>query len=217
MRTKEHYEQLWNNERQLSWLDPTTGKRKRLLQIALRRFGGNRPDPSRALDAGCGNGAFVEFFVSLGFETYGMDLSENVATHVRQRCPTATIRSGSLEEPLPFPPAHFDIVWSSEVLEHLFDVQAALSEFGRVTKDGGLLILTTPYHGLVKNALITLRGFDRHFEVTGPHLRFFSQRSLRACLIKAGLRPLWWTGAGRCWPVYKSFFVVARKEAIHTR
>ena len=48
-----------------------------------------------------------------------------------------------------------DFVFSSEVLEHIYDVENAFSEVARILKPGGRLLLTTPYHGLIKNILIT--------------------------------------------------------------
>jgi hypothetical protein len=43
-----------------------------------------------------------------------------------------------------------------------------------------------PHHGLVKNLVITLLYFESHFSPTGTHIRFFSRRSLGACLEAAG-------------------------------
>ena len=54
-----------------------------------------------------------------------------------------------------------------------------LKELNRVLKPGGVLILTTPYHGLIKNLLLVLFNFDRHFnDLNGGHIRFFTVRSL---------------------------------------
>lgn len=47
-------------------------------------------------------------------------------------------------EPLPYPDRAFDLVTCSEVVEHLENYRALLREAYRVTKPGGLLVLTTP-------------------------------------------------------------------------
>ena len=63
----------------------------------------------------------------------------------------------------------------------------------------------------MKNLGIVLLSFERHFDVTGPHIRFFSKRSVSTCLSEAGFEPLEWNGVGRVWPLYKSLFMVSRK------
>lgn len=47
-------------------------------------------------------------------------------------------------EPLPFPDARFDLVTSSEVLEHVENYRALLREIVRVLRDGGAVVVTTP-------------------------------------------------------------------------
>jgi 2-polyprenyl-6-hydroxyphenyl methylase/3-demethylubiquinone-9 3-methyltransferase len=92
------------------------------------------------------------------------------------------------------------------------DVRAALMEISRLVKDHGFFVLTTPYHGLCKNLAISLLRFEQHFDVLGPHIRFFTKQSLSACLTLAGFETLQWQGVGRTRPFYKSFFVVAQKR-----
>jgi hypothetical protein len=81
------------------------------------------------------------------------------------------------------------------VLEHLFDIRAALSEVSQLVKDHGFFVLTTPYDGLCKDLVISLLRFEQHFDVLGLHIRFFTQQSLPACLSLPDLRP----GSGREW------------------
>lgn len=84
--------------------------------------------------------------------------------------------------PLPFGDAGFDVVWASEVIEHVADTARWLSEVRRVLRSGGRLLLTTPYHGRVKGVALAMTRFECHFDPRGQHLRFYTRRSLRALL-----------------------------------
>ncbi len=212
MHLKQYYEQYWLQDTPPPVDDPTTEERKALLLSTLQHYVTPYPQNGvRVLDAGCGEGEFLEFFTKHGYNVYGVDVVEGAVHRARRRCTTASVQGGSLEEALPFPPGFFDVVWCSEVLEHLFDVRAALLEVSRLVKDHGLLVLTTPYHGFCKNLAISLVRFEQHFDVLGPHIRFFTKQSLSACLTLAGFEARLWQGVGRAWPFYRSFFVVAQK------
>jgi SAM-dependent methyltransferase len=191
--------------------DPTTPVRKRLLSWALARFLVIGDRPPKVLDAGCGTGEFTAFIRGLGFDVAGIDIAKAAIERARVLCPEVSFSVASLEEALPYPDGEFDAIWCTEVLEHIFDVHACLSEFNRVLRNEGILILTTPFHGLLKNLAIALVGFERHFNPYLSHIRFFTKRSLTECLSRAGFKPVLWRGIGRIWPLYKSFFVVARK------
>ena len=194
--------------------DTTTEKRKSLLADALDRLGKGADADQRVLkilDAGCGNGEFSEFIGELGFEVVGIDISESAIKMAKDSSSRGSFHVGSLEDKLPFNEGEFAAIWSTEVLEHIFDVHACLSEFNRVLQESGLLIITVPYHGMIKNLALALAGFERHYNPYLSHIRFFSQRSLTNCLIQAGFEPLRWKGIGRFWPFNKSFFVVSRK------
>lgn len=209
------YDAYWSQGReQFLARDPTNEDRKRRLALALSKFlDGSRRGrlAGKVLDAGCGSGEFTVFIERLGFDVVGLDISSAAIEKAKTLCPSAQFYASSLEEKLPFNDGDFDAVWSTEVLEHLFDVHACLSEFNRVLRNKKILILTTPSHGLLKNLAITLVGFEKHYNPYLSHIRFFTKRSLTGCLTRAGFEPMLWRGIGRVWPLYKSFFVVARK------
>jgi 2-polyprenyl-6-hydroxyphenyl methylase/3-demethylubiquinone-9 3-methyltransferase len=213
MRVKEFYEAYWQQDYAPPQGDPTSAERMVRLEAALRPLlVGGRGGSHHVLDAGCGDGAFLAFLRRFGFQVSGLELAEGAAIRARRRCPDADIRIGSLEEPLPFENERFDAVCCTEVLERLFTVHGALAELNRVLKPSGTLLLTTPYHGLVKNLLIALLAFDRHYNPDLSHIRFFTWRSLERCLRRAGFSPVTWHGVGGVWPLWKSLFVMARKR-----
>jgi 2-polyprenyl-6-hydroxyphenyl methylase/3-demethylubiquinone-9 3-methyltransferase len=215
MHLKQYYEQYWMQETPPPLDDPTTEDRKALLISTLQRYiTPYAQNGVRVLDAGCGEGEFLEFFAKQGHNVYGVDVAEEAVHRARRRSTTASVQVGSLEEVLPFPPGFFDLVWCSEVLEHLFDIRAALLEVSRLVKDHGFFVLTTPYHGFCKNLAISLFRFEKHFDIFGPHIRFFTKQSLSTCLTLAGFEARRWHGVGRAWPFYKSFFAIAQKRPV---
>jgi 2-polyprenyl-6-hydroxyphenyl methylase/3-demethylubiquinone-9 3-methyltransferase len=188
--------------------DPTTPARLSLLREALARIRSG----SKVLDAGCGGGLFVREMSAWGYDVTGIDLSEAALGLAARRAPSAKLIRADLGQTLPLEHESFDAVFSTEVVEHLLDAKTFFSELSRVLKPGGLLALTTPYHGLVKNVLIAILGFDRHFDPTGSHIRFFTNRSLAHLLQESGFAVRRTKGVGRLWPLYKSLWVEAVKR-----
>ena len=77
-------------------------------------------------------------------------------------------------------------MWCSEVLEHVPDTVAFLTEVRRVLRRGGRLLLTVPDHGRLKRTLIALGRHDAHYDPLGQHVRFYTRRSLRRALLATG-------------------------------
>jgi SAM-dependent methyltransferase len=117
----------------------------------------------------------------------------------------------------PIADSSVDFVFASEIIEHVYDMENAFSEVSRVLRLGGRLLLTTPYHGFIKNLLIVLFNFDSHFSPTGPHIRFFSKKSPFSCLIKVGLKPLINGYFGRFYAIPHCMFVLAEKRSLLVR
>jgi SAM-dependent methyltransferase len=206
------YERYWQEETPVPEGDPTTPTRRKAIRECLIRYGAiPPPGGGRALDIGCGGGLFLEHLAELGYQVHGVDMAWAAIERARRRCPGAKLYMGSLEEGLACEAESFGVVWCSEVLEHLFDVPHALREVNRVLEQDGLFLVSVPFHGLWKNLAIVVGGFDRHFDVTGPHIRFFTKRSLAGCLEAAGFDVLEWRLLGRVWPVPRSVFCAARK------
>jgi 2-polyprenyl-3-methyl-5-hydroxy-6-metoxy-1,4-benzoquinol methylase len=113
---------------------------------------------------------------------------------------------------LPFPPDSFDAVFCAEVIEHLLDPETMVRECHRVLRPSGIFFVTTPYHGLIKNLVIAAAAFERHFDPTGAHIRFFTSRSLRDLLVRSGFVGERVSYLGRFWPLWMDMVVYARKR-----
>jgi SAM-dependent methyltransferase len=167
------------------------------------------------LDAGCGGGYFLERLKKAGYGVAGIDISEDALKIARSRLgDEVPLHRHRLDEaPWPIPNESFDVVWSSEVIEHVFGVHEYVAEAHRVLRKGGHLILTTPFHGLVKNLVVALFYFDRHFNnIEGGHIRFFTRRSLTAVVRGCGFEEVAFSTIGRIPALARSMFVVFRKR-----
>lgn len=134
------------------------------------------------LDLGCGEGAFTALLTDAGAEPVGAEIAPAAVRRARARHPGLRFELVEPHGPLPFGDAGFDVVWASEVIEHVADTARWLSEVRRVLRSRGRLLLTTPYHGRVQAAAVGLTRFESHFDPRGQHLRFYTRRSLRALL-----------------------------------
>lgn len=191
--------------------DPKTHRRCRLLDDTFRK--NLSKDSIYVLDAGCGEGFFSNHFKKLGCHPIGIDISSKAIYKAMALYPNIRFEICSLEDELPFENKAFDVVWSCEVIEHIFDVDTYLKELNRVLELNGLFIMTTPYHGLLKNLLVVLLRFNHHFcNIEGGHIRFFTNGSLKALLKKSGFEVIERRYIGRFRPFSNCIYVVGRKS-----
>jgi 2-polyprenyl-3-methyl-5-hydroxy-6-metoxy-1,4-benzoquinol methylase len=172
----------------------------------------------RVLDLGSGNGALCGQLATRGFDVCGVDFDQQGVDLARTKYPQAAFhRFGvqddprellSLEEP-------FDAVVSTEVIEHLYSPHH-LPAFARgVLRQGGKLLVTTPYHGYLKNVAISLAGkWDHHHTALwhGGHIKFWSRKTLGQLLAAEGFSIEEFSGVGRLPYLWKSMVVVAGLE-----
>lgn len=132
----------------------------------------------RILDIGCGNGSLSNFLAQQGYEVVGVEESESGVRLANQTFPNCRFIQGSIYD-LPYSELgdNFDIVISIEVIEHLFYPKELVRSAKKCLKPNGHLILTTPYHGYLKNLVMAATGkMDSHFTTLwdGGHIKFFS-------------------------------------------
>ena len=140
----------------------------------------------KVLDLGCGAGRFVAALRDAGAEPVGVEIAEAALVRAQRNAPGADLRLLEPDGSLPLEHASVDLVWCSEVLEHVADTAHLLLEARRVLRPGGRLLVTVPFHGRVKAAAIALLRFDAHFDPLGQHLRFYTRSSLAATLERSG-------------------------------
>jgi SAM-dependent methyltransferase len=145
-----------------------------LLQMAEAAIG-----CGRLLEVGAGTGGFVRVALARGWKVDATEISESGLRKLRET--GATVFGGEVAD-AGFAPEQFDLVASFEVLEHLPAPLSHLREISRITRPGGLLVLSTPnFDGLSRRCLgLRWRVFDPE------HLGYFTTYSLSRVLREAG-------------------------------
>jgi 2-polyprenyl-6-hydroxyphenyl methylase/3-demethylubiquinone-9 3-methyltransferase len=164
--------------------EPWAWERRRALLLGEIRPG------ERVLDLGCGAGRFVRALAEAGADPVGVEIAEAALERARRNAPGADLRLLEPGGELPLEHRSVDVVWCSEVLEHVADVAGLLVEVRRVLRPGGRLLATVPFHGRAQAALIALTRFEAHFDPLGQHLRFFTRRSLAGTLDAGGFEAI---------------------------
>jgi SAM-dependent methyltransferase len=168
---RDYYEELW--ERLPADLRPPDLALRRSFALANVRAG------DRVLDLGCGAGELTAALAGAGAEVLGVDVAEAALRRARGAHPQLRFARAPIDGPLPIDDGSFDVVWSSEVIEHVADTARWLSEVRRVLTRAGRLLLTTPSHGRVR---LAVGGIERYSEPLGDHLHLYCAGSLRRLL-----------------------------------
>lgn len=96
------------------------------------------------LDAGCGVGYGCVMLERAGAaQVVGVDLSNEAVAEARSRSAAVEFLQADIRA-LPFDDQAFDVVTCFEAIEHVTSPDAALDEFSRVLRPGGLLMLSSP-------------------------------------------------------------------------
>jgi SAM-dependent methyltransferase len=133
----------------------------------------------RLLEVGAGAGGFARVALRRGWSVDATEVSRSALDTLRAT--GATVFAGRVED-AGYADGRFDLVASLEVLEHVSTPLAHLTALARVTRGGGLLLLTTPNFGGLSRRRLGLR-----WRVVDPeHLGYFTPRTLARALRDAG-------------------------------
>lgn len=208
---KEFYETYWSKGDPPPTHDALSPRRAAVLWSLIEH---PNDRPLRLLECGCGEGHLVAEAAAKGAEAEGMEISQAAVERARRAHPACSFQTHSIDDrPWPFPSQSYDVVVVFEVIAHLPWPRELFQGAADVLRPGGHLALTTPYHGQVKSSALAALAFDRHFNVDGEHLRFFSDRALRRLLSECGFAVEQVIHLGRHWPIWADTFVWARKQA----
>lgn len=137
-------------------------------QIALNLIDRNGQGKT-ALDVGCRDGYFSEILKTYGYRVVSIDIEKNYSD-----CQLI-----DANKPLPFANESIDLIWCSEVIEHLIHPQATINESRRVLKPTGQAIFTTPNSDFWLYKFLRPFGFTPQKLQNPTHLHFFNLADIK--------------------------------------
>jgi 2-polyprenyl-3-methyl-5-hydroxy-6-metoxy-1,4-benzoquinol methylase len=96
---------------------------------------------NQLLDVGCATGFFLKAAVERGYDAHGVEISRYCVNHLVE--PKANVVCGTLEDAR-YPDAKFDLITMWDVVEHLKNPRAVLTECARIARPNAGLVLMTP-------------------------------------------------------------------------
>lgn len=129
----------------------------------------NEGDGKFALDIGCRDGYWSERLKKRGYKVSSFDLEPNYDSAF----------SHDVEKGIPFADKSFDLVWCTEVIEHLNYPKFLLEEIDRVLKPNGLAVLTTPNSDWFFYKISWLWGWTPQKLQNIDHKQFFKEKDIR--------------------------------------
>lgn len=168
----------------------------------------------RLFEVGFGNGWIAGDLAARGYDITGIEPSESGVNIARSAYPELNLFSGNAYDDLQAEYGTYPVVYSIEVIEHCQYPRRFLKTVYDLLEPCGTAIISTPYHGYIKNLVIALLAkSDSHFDPLWDegHLRFFSEKTLKLLLLEAKFTSIRFIKSGRMAPLYKSMIAVAKK------
>lgn len=139
----------------------------------IHEFYSYRSKDIRILDVGCGAGFLSNLLAKENFDVTAVDLSESSLEVARARDSTNSVRyllADAYE--LPFEDETFDVITSTDFLEHVSDPRRVIAEISRVMKPNGFFF----FHTFNKNwfaKLMVIKGMEWFVKNTPPNLHVY--------------------------------------------
>ena len=146
--------------------------------------------PGRMLDVGCGEGFALAFFRRKGWQVEGIDYTATAIEGMNPACRDA-VTTGDIMALLADrvrEGRRYDVIWMTNVLEHVVDPLGLLTTLGCMASPTGVLVITVPNDFSAYQLTLAESGhIDRPFWVSLPdHLVYFNRDSLQSAAAATG-------------------------------
>ncbi len=172
-------------------------------------------DCKSVFDLGCGNGAFTRFLKARGYQVSGVDPSEQGIRQAKRVDPELHVEVGSTYDPLWERFGKFSAVVSLEVIGHVCYPRQFAECVRDLLEPRGIAVISTPYHGYVKNLVMAMTGsMEEHLSALDDQrpIRFWSVATLKTLFEETGMRCERVLRVGRIPIVAKSMILVFRAQ-----
>ena len=185
-----------------------------LVEPVLELLGHSSSSTDKLFELGCGNGSITNRIAMLGYDVTAVDTSKSGIAIAKKAYAKINFQVGSAYDDLASIYGTFDRVVSLEVIEHVFSPKTYAKTLYDLVNTGGTAIISTPYHGYLKNIAVALSGkFDAHVDPLweGGHIKFWSKNTLTRLLSDAGFNEIEYKLVGRIPALAKSMIAIAKK------
>ena len=147
-------------------------------------------DSGDFLDIGCGEGFTLNFFLQHDWKITGLDFSSFGCDQMNPDCAKFLITGDIFENiySLINLKKRYDVIWLSNVLEHVIDPVKLLKDCTCLIKNEGILIVQVPNDfSRLQEFLKREKKIDKEYWISFPdHLSYFTKDSLVNCASNTG-------------------------------
>ncbi|MDP8266735.1 MAG: methyltransferase domain-containing protein [Candidatus Aceula meridiana] len=165
------------------YIEEEEGRRKSARSVLnyLKKF----KNPGRLLDVGCASGFLLDEAKKLGWEVYGVELSQWAAKYAHGKLQLNNVIQGTLKE-ANFQNNFFDAVLMIDVIEHLSNPKAMLYRIRQLLKPSGVLCCSTPDIDSTVSKILKAKWWG----IKQSHLYYFNKSTLSKLLVSTGFFPM---------------------------
>jgi methionine biosynthesis protein MetW len=175
---RDYYDGYWKERINKMEMDDNLNKGSLKRIAPIKSLLNDKKCLGKILDVGCGDGTILHILQKdYEINSYGVDISLNAVKKAKERGIKAKV--SNLNEEIPFPNDYFDVIFCTDVLEHLFSPETVLQEIYRVSKENTIIIFSIPNLGCLKNRIQFFWGkniTEPPFQVKS-HIRFWTKGS----------------------------------------
>jgi SAM-dependent methyltransferase len=143
-------------------------------------------DGKRFLDVGCNYGLAVKAALDLGLNAAGIDIDADTIKIGNEMLGSESLKAISVSE-YAAQGHQADIVYTSEVIEHVHSPEKFIEAIAKILSPGGVLYLTTPQAG----HWLVPKDFAQYKEACPPrHINYFSKKGIRNLLQRHGFQKI---------------------------
>ena len=149
--------------------------------------------PGSVLEVGCGAGVVGAMIAVRGIRYVGIDPDDRSLSTAKSQFPDLRVIKGSCyDDPATSTLGEFDVVCSTDVIEHVYDPRTYLQFVAAHLRANGSFVCGTPNYGnYTRNLLLSIfNRWDHHHNPLwdGGHIKFFSKRTLGQLFDECGFQ-----------------------------